>query len=89
MKENGLTPESDERDGGRGVKETERDGGEDDVKHVSGRFLRRPGSIPAAISLVIAGAARGRTKRSALRRADGRSWRVQTPGPRGPAANAS
>lgn len=33
---------NDEKDGGHSVKETERDGGEDDVKHVLGRFLSRP-----------------------------------------------
>lgn len=32
----------DEKDGGHCVNDTERDGGADDVKHVSGRFLSRP-----------------------------------------------
>lgn len=40
-----ATLQSDERDGGRSAKETERDGEEDDVKHVLGRSLSRPESI--------------------------------------------
>lgn len=40
-----ATLQSDERDGGRSAKETERDGEEDDVKHVLGRSLSRLESI--------------------------------------------
>lgn len=40
-----ATLQSDERDGGRSAKETEQDGGEDDVKHVLGRSISSPESI--------------------------------------------
>ena len=46
VKENGLALSNDEKDEGRSVKEMERDGGDDDVKHVLGRFLSRGRSIP-------------------------------------------
>lgn len=41
VKENDLH-RNDEEDGGHYVNDTERDGGEDDVKHVSGQFLSQP-----------------------------------------------